>query len=82
MYFQKNNQISNFMKIHPVWGGAELFHWNRRTDMTKIIVAYRNLRTRPKTPTVPCIKASIFFLINIISLKRNQATLLKEFKNN
>ena len=28
------------MKIRPV--GAELFHANRRTDMTKLIVAFRN----------------------------------------
>ena len=39
--FQKNTQISNFMKIRPV--GAELFHAGRRTkertDMTKFIVA-------------------------------------------
>ena len=33
----KNPQISNFMKIRPV--GAELFHADGRTDMTKLIVA-------------------------------------------
>ena len=32
--FSKNNQISNFMKIRPV--GAELFHAERRTDMTNL----------------------------------------------
>jgi hypothetical protein len=37
--FEKNTQISNFIKIHPV--GAELFHADRRTDgqtegMTKL----------------------------------------------
>ena len=41
--FSKNTQISNFMKICPV--GAE-FHANRRTDgrtdMTKLIVTFRN----------------------------------------
>ena len=31
--FSKNPQISNVMKIHPV--EAELFHADRRTDMTK-----------------------------------------------
>jgi len=38
--FSKNTQISNFMKIRPM--GAELFHMDRRTDMTKLIVAFRN----------------------------------------
>jgi len=32
--------MSNFMKIRPV--GAELSRADRRTDMTKIIVAVRN----------------------------------------
>jgi len=38
--FSKNTQISYFTKIRPV--GAELFHANRRTDMTKLTVAFRN----------------------------------------
>jgi hypothetical protein len=38
--FSKNVQISNFMKIHSV--EVELFHADRRTDMTKLIVALRN----------------------------------------
>jgi len=37
----KNTKISNFMKIRPV--GAELFHADGQTDMTKLIVAFRNL---------------------------------------
>jgi hypothetical protein len=37
--------MSNFMKIRPV--GAELFHTDRRTDMTKRIAAfYSFFRTR------------------------------------
>ena len=36
----KNTQISNFMKIRPV--GAELFHADRRTDMTKPLGAFRS----------------------------------------
>jgi len=32
--------MSNFMKIRPV--GAELFHAYRRTDMTKLTVAFHN----------------------------------------
>jgi hypothetical protein len=38
--FRKKLQISNFMKIRPV--GAELFHADRRTDMMKLIVTFRN----------------------------------------
>jgi hypothetical protein len=38
--FSKTTQISSFMKIRPV--GAELFRADRRTDMTKLKVAFRN----------------------------------------
>ena len=34
------------MKIHPV--GAELFHADRRTDITKVIMAFRNIANAPK----------------------------------
>jgi len=37
------------MKIRPV--GAELSHANRRTDMTKLIVALRNFANASKTET-------------------------------
>ena len=44
--FSKNIQILNFIKIRPV--GPEMFHaggWtDRRTDMTKLIVAFAILR--------------------------------------
>jgi len=43
--FQKNTQISNFMKILPV--GAELFHADGRTDMN-LIIAFRNFTKAPK----------------------------------
>ena len=39
--FYKITQISNLMKIRPA--GAELFHADRRRDMTKLIVAFRSL---------------------------------------
>jgi hypothetical protein len=46
----KNTQIPNFMKIGPV--GAELFHAGGRTDeqtdMTKLIVAFRNFANAPE----------------------------------
>jgi hypothetical protein len=43
----KNAEISNFMKIRPV--GAELFRADWQTDMTKLIVAFRNFANAPKT---------------------------------
>jgi hypothetical protein len=42
----KNMQISNLMKIRPVWAG--LLHADRWTDMTKLIVAFRNFVKTPK----------------------------------
>ena len=44
--FSKKSQISGFIKIRPV--GAELFHADRQTDMTKLIVAFRNFANAPK----------------------------------
>jgi hypothetical protein len=41
--FSKNTPISDFMKICPV--GKELFHVDRRTDMTKMLVAFCNFAT-------------------------------------
>jgi hypothetical protein len=43
--FSKNPQIQNFMKIRPV--GDEVLYADRRTDMTKIIVAFRNFANVP-----------------------------------
>ena len=44
--FRKISKTSNFKKIRPV--GAELFHADGQTDMTKLTVAFRNLRMGPK----------------------------------
>jgi len=44
--FSKNTQISNLMKMSPV--GAELFHADGRTDMKKLIVAFRNFANAPE----------------------------------
>jgi hypothetical protein len=40
-------QISRFIKIRPM--GAEFFHADRQTDVTKLIVAFRILQARLKT---------------------------------
>jgi hypothetical protein len=37
------------MKIGPL--GAELFHADRRIDMTKLIVAYRDFANATKNPS-------------------------------
>jgi hypothetical protein len=44
--FSRNTQISDLMKIRPV--SAELFHADGRTDMTMLIVAFRNFANAPK----------------------------------
>jgi len=44
--FRKNAQIPNFLQIRRV--GAELFHADRQTDMTKLTLAFRNFANAPK----------------------------------
>jgi len=49
-FSEKNSQISNFMKIHPL--GYEVSHpdgrTDRQTDMTKLTVAVRSFATTTK----------------------------------
>jgi hypothetical protein len=41
-------QISNFIKIRPF--GAEMLHADgQQTDVTKLVVAFRNFANAPKT---------------------------------
>ena len=53
-YLKKKARISSFIKIRPV--GAEFLYAEGRTegqtDMTKLIVAFRNTATAPKHLTV------------------------------
>jgi hypothetical protein len=44
--FLKNIEKSYFMKIRPV--GAELFHANGRTDMTKVIIHFLSFANAPE----------------------------------
>jgi hypothetical protein len=44
--FSKKAQISSFIKIRPV--AAELFHSDRQTNMTKLIVTFRNCAKAPE----------------------------------
>ena len=73
--FRQNPQISNFKKIPPV--GAELFHANRqtggRTDIKKVIVAFRNFAKESKTDIVfimknCCAHWTILWYINLYSI--------------
>jgi len=53
--FSKNSQKSNFMKIRSI--GAELFHADGQTIMTKLTFAFRNFANVPTktfTITVTC----------------------------
>ena len=43
--FRKKAGISSSFKIRPV--GAELFHVERQTDITKLIVTFRNFANAP-----------------------------------
>jgi len=45
-WFSNNDQTSNFGKINIV--GVELLHADRQTDITKLIVTYRNSTDAPK----------------------------------
>jgi hypothetical protein len=42
---EKKNYVSNVIKILPV--GAEFFHADGLTNMTKLIVAFRNFANAP-----------------------------------
>ena len=48
--YRKNAQIRNLMKIHKV--RVKLFHVDRRTDKTKMVVAFRNSANAPKKLSV------------------------------
>jgi hypothetical protein len=64
MNFEFSGQIfekdsSDFMKIPPV--GAE-FHAGRRTDMTKLMVAFLNFANAAKNSALACIVFIVLFV--------------------
>ena len=65
--FRKNTQVSNFMKIRSV--GAEFFHADRRTDMTKLVVAFRNFANVPKNGDNYCCICCIECKIHLTGLR-------------
>jgi hypothetical protein len=52
------------MKICPV--GAELFHADGRTDITKLIVAFRNFANAPKNNSVNAVYREITAVLGSI----------------
>jgi hypothetical protein len=57
------------MNIHPV--GAELLHADGQTDMTKLVVAFRNFVTAPKNGHMfqPCFFLSLSgYIIHMLQL--------------
>jgi len=44
--FSENDHTPNFMEIRPE--GEELFHADRRTQMTKLVVGFRNSAKEPE----------------------------------
>jgi hypothetical protein len=60
-FSKKKSQISNLMKIRPV--GAELFHEDGQTDMTKLTITFPNFANAPKHETKYRIKNKIRILV-------------------
>jgi hypothetical protein len=44
--FAKDTQVSNFIKIHPM--ETKLYHADGWTDVSKLIITFRNFVNRPK----------------------------------
>jgi len=61
-YFQKNIQMPNFMKICPV--GAWLFHADRGTSMSNLLVAFRHFAKAPKMSEPVKFQNCLLMIIN------------------
>jgi hypothetical protein len=73
-FFEKYS-IPNIVKIRPE--GAELFHADKRTEMTKLIVSFRNFANAPKypLPTSHYVYATIKVLTQALLKNQVQAIL-------
>jgi hypothetical protein len=60
--------MSNFMKILPA--GAELFHADGQTKVMKLIVAFRNLRTRVKLKAMKLYRCSLNVVANCVVVQQ------------
>ena len=63
----RKNPVSNFMKIRPV--GVELFHAEGRTDMRKLVVAFRNFAKAPNNALFISQKLALYLFIYINVLR-------------
>jgi hypothetical protein len=68
----KNIQISNFMKIRPV--EAELCRAGSRTDMAKLIVAFRNFSNAPSNGIVTLSRISCSNCVPIFRIIRRNSS--------
>jgi len=76
----KNPQISTTLNIRPM--GAELFHADGQTDMTKLVVAFRNFANAPRKrktirhlalqPPCVCVCVCVYIYIYIYTLSLSQ----------
>ena len=73
--FSKNTQMSNFIKIRPV--RSELSHAYRRTDMEKVIVAFRNFANAPNKTA----KCYYTFFNELVVKELQEATFAFQFLN-
>ena len=67
-HIMEESHISNFIKIHPL--GAEMFHADRRTSITKLIIAIRHFANAPEDHSFPQtrrLKCFNAFVINVLS---------------
>ena len=64
--FSKNTPISNFMKIRSA--GAELFQSDGQTDMTELIVTFRDFTETLKMSLVFTLKVKNIYLFNCFIL--------------
>ena len=62
--FSKNTQTSNMAKIHSV--GAEFFHAEKRTDMTKLTVGFRNFGNMSKNEKLLQLSKSYYQLFHLL----------------
>jgi hypothetical protein len=72
----KNTQISNFMESRPE--GADLFHTDGWTDVTKVTVAFRIFANAPKNQSVNVVWGKTALYSEILAKHLDRVHKLKE----